>query len=217
MNIAEPPALTRPRVEGEREVEIFEAVIRLVCESGYDRLTYDAVAGEVHASKATLYRKWPTKAALVVEAVVSRMCDNDHIDIDTGSLRSDLLSGACEDGGLTSAMPGLVSALLPALQRDPDFFEVFRERFIEPKLQRTLAVFDRAVARGEISADADLGRLSMVLPALCIHDALLLGRSIGRDEVVAMIDTVVLPACRASLDPPSVATAAPTTLAAPAS
>ncbi len=206
MSTAEAPAPTRPRVEGEREVEIFEAVVRLVAETGYDRLTYDAVAGEVHASKATLYRKWPTKALLVVDAVVSRMCGNDDIDIDTGSLRGDLLVGACEDGGLTSTMPGLVSALLPALQRDPDFFGVFRERFIEPKLQRTLAVFDRAVARSEIGADADLERLSMILPAMCLHDVLLAGRTIGRDEIIAMIDTVVLPACRASLASPDAST-----------
>lgn len=193
---------TRPRVEGEREVEIFDAVVRLVSETGYDKLTYDAVAAEVHASKATLYRKWPTKAELVVEAVVSRMCDNDDVDIDTGSLRGDLLSGACEDGGLTSSMPGLVSSLLPALQRDPEFFGVFRQRFVEPKLRRTLAVFARAAARGEIGPDADLDRLSLILPALCIHDVVVLGRTVGRAEVVAMIDSVVLPACRATLDTP---------------
>ncbi|WP_295698630.1 TetR/AcrR family transcriptional regulator [Lapillicoccus sp.] len=198
MSTAEAPAPTRPRVEGDREVEIFDAVVRLVAETGYDKLTYDAVAGEVHASKATLYRKWPTKALLVVEAVVSRMCGSDDIDIDTGSLRGDLLVGACEDGGLTSTMPGLVSALMPALQRDPDFFEVFRERFIEPKLQRSLAVFARSVERGEIAPDADLVRLSTVLPAMCMHDFLLLGRAVGRDEVITMIDTVVLPACAAT-------------------
>ncbi len=65
---------TRPRVEGERATEIHEAVIRLLVEHGYDRLTFDAVAAEVRASKATLYRKWPTKAALVVEAVVETIC-----------------------------------------------------------------------------------------------------------------------------------------------
>lgn len=198
---------TRPRVEGEREVEIFEAVVRLVAETGYDKLTYDAVATEVHASKATLYRKWPTKAELVVEAVVSRMCANDDCDIDTGSLRGDLLAGACEDGGLTSTMPGLVSSLLPALQRDSDFFEVFRTRFVEPKLRRTMVVFARAVERGEIGPDAELGRLAMVLPAMCIHAAVVLGQTVGRAEAVAIIDTVVLPACRATLGAPDLGAA----------
>lgn len=199
MNAVNAPALTRPRVEGDREVEIFAAVVRLLGETGYDRLTYDAVAAEVHASKATLYRKWPLKAELVVEAVVSRMCGPDEDGPDTGTLRGDLLSGACEAGGLTSDLPVLVSALMPALQRDPEFFGVFHERFIEPKQRRTQSVFARAQQRGEIGPGADLDRLAMILPAMCIHDVIVLGRQTCRDDVVAIIEDVVLPACRATL------------------
>ena len=87
MNAALAAAPTRPRVEGEREVEIFEAVVRLVADNGYDKLTYDAVASDAHASKATLYRKWPPKAALVGEAGVGRMWDNDATHMAAGSRR----------------------------------------------------------------------------------------------------------------------------------
>ena len=58
----------RPRIEGERESEILDATIAMLLDSGYDRLTMDAVAGRARASKATLYRRWESKASLVVDA-----------------------------------------------------------------------------------------------------------------------------------------------------
>ena len=60
---------SRPRVEGEREGEILEAALDALRESGYDRLTFDAVASAARASKATLYRRWPAKVDLVIDAV----------------------------------------------------------------------------------------------------------------------------------------------------
>ena len=63
----------RPRIEGEREGEIFAAVVALLVEAGYDKLTFDAVATAVRAGKATLYRRWPTKADLVLDAVAGHL------------------------------------------------------------------------------------------------------------------------------------------------
>ena len=60
----------RPRVEGEREAQILDAAVVLLGQVGYDRLTMDAVAAQAKASKATLYRRWSTKAALVVDAIL---------------------------------------------------------------------------------------------------------------------------------------------------
>jgi AcrR family transcriptional regulator len=59
----------RPRIEGGREDEILDATVAVVAELGYDRLTMDAVATAAKASKATLYRRWSTKAELVVDAI----------------------------------------------------------------------------------------------------------------------------------------------------
>ena len=57
------PPTTRPRVEGERELEILEATLEVLGDVGYDRLTMDAVATRAKASKATLYRRWNGKAS----------------------------------------------------------------------------------------------------------------------------------------------------------
>ena len=189
----------RPRVEGERVTEIYESVIRLLVEHGYDRLTFDLVAAVVRASKATLYRKWPTKAALVVEAVVNTVCPSVLGPPETGSLRGDLLSGACSDRGLTSGLPSLLGAVMPALHRDEELFGEFRTRFLEPLTTQAMAIFRRAQARGEIGPDADLERLAGILPALCVHEAVVFGRDCDVADITAMVDEIVLPACRATL------------------
>jgi AcrR family transcriptional regulator len=192
------PALTRPRVEGERVLEIHEAVVEVLVEVGYDKLTFDQVAARARAGKATLYRKWPTKAALVVDAVQATICPGVVERPDTGSLRSDLVSGACQQGGLTSGLPALLGAVMPALHRDEELMREFRQRFIEPMAAGLRDVFVRAQLRGEIGPHADLDRLAGILPALCLHRAVVDGADCDRDDVLAIVDEIVLPACRAT-------------------
>ena len=193
------PQGTRPRVEGEREAEIFDATARLLVEWGYDKLTFDAVAAEVRASKATLYRKWPTKAALVVESVVETVCPSVLERPDSGSLRGDLLSGGCQDRGLTEGLPSLLAAVMPALHRDAELFREFESRFLGPMSEQSVGTFRRAQQRGEIGPDADLERLASILPAMAVHQAVVFGLSCDVGDVTAIVDDVVLPACRATL------------------
>src|SRR6266542_664375 len=95
----------RPRVAGDREEEILFATIGALVELGYDRLTMDAVATASKASKATLYRRWSTKADLVVDAISrAKGCPMPE-DVDTGSLRGDLISMACGNGGFKDELP----------------------------------------------------------------------------------------------------------------
>src|SRR6478672_9467119 len=91
--------VSRPRVEGDRELEIFDAALDVLADVGYDRLTMDAVAAAARASKATLYRRWSSKAALVIDALLSQKAP--HEPADTGNLRDDLLATFCGMGGLT--------------------------------------------------------------------------------------------------------------------
>ena len=121
MNAVPPThAETRPRVEGDREVEILEATLAVLGDVGYDRLTMDAVATRAKASKATLYRRWNTKAALVIDAIWSQK--GPPIVPDTGSLRQDLIESSCGSGGFTDPKPvGLLGAIETAINRDADF------------------------------------------------------------------------------------------------
>ena len=193
---------TRPRIEGERESAIFDATMRLLATSGYDRLTMDAVAAEARASKATLYRRWTTKADLVVDALVwLKNCMPDEAP-STGSLRGDLLSVACSEGGLTDQMPRAVfGALITAMQRDEALAVAFQERFLAPVEQRTRTIFERAKARGEIADDVDLALIGSVLPSIAIFRALARNEAVGPELIEQIVDQVVLPACRGCAAP----------------
>jgi AcrR family transcriptional regulator len=194
------PTRARPRVEGEREREILEAVLRLLAEVGYDRLTFDAVAAEAHASKATLYRRWPGKADLVVDAAGLMVgVEADQVP-DTGSLRSDLIGQACAKGGLTDERPiSIFASLLCSMHRDPELMEAIRSRLIAPKVATSVAVFEAAQQRGEVGPDADLPTLARLLPAIAVHEALLMGHTVSADRLAELVDTIVLPACAATL------------------
>lgn len=189
----------RPRVEGGREEEILDATVAVVAELGYDRLTMDAVATAAKASKATLYRRWSTKAELVVDAISrAKGCPMPE-DVDTGSLRGDLISMSCGDGGFTDELPmSVIAGLLTALHRDDDLQKAFRERFLAPRQAVTNKVYERAVQRGEIAPDVDVDLLSVTLPAVVIHHAYILGVEPTDELILRVIDNVILPAARGS-------------------
>lgn len=185
---------SRPRVEGDREQEILDATIAVLIESGYDRLTMDAVAARAKASKATLYRKWEGKAALVIDALMSQKTPL-AVPADTGSLRGDLLAVFCGSGGLTDEhQTSLLGSVITAIGRDAEFAAGFRDRFIAPKAAVAREIYERAHARGEIRDDVDLDLLTAALPGIVLHRMFLLGDQPTPDLIARVVDQVILPA-----------------------
>jgi AcrR family transcriptional regulator len=185
----------RPRVEGERESEILDATLVLLCRVGYDRLTMDAVAAEAKASKATLYRRWTSKPSLVVDAILRSKEALQAPEVDTGSLREDLVQMACGHGGLTDTRSSEVMAgLVTALHHDPDFAVEFRTRVLGPKIEIGRRVFERARARGEITADLDLDLLSSALAGIILHRSFVLGLPADEKTVAQVVDEIIVPA-----------------------
>ena len=185
----------RPRVEGERESEILDAALVLLCRVGYDRLTMDAVAAEAKASKATLYRRWSSKPSLVVDAILRSKEALQAPEVDTGSLREDLVQMACGHGGLTDTRSAeIMAGLVTALHHDPDFAVEFRTRVLGPKIEIGRRVFERARARGEITADLDLDLLSSALAGIILHRSFVLGLPADEKTVAQVVDEIILPA-----------------------
>ena len=185
----------RPRVEGEREAQILDAALVLLSQVGYDRLTMDAVAAEAKASKATLYRRWATKATLVVDALLRTTKALQTPDVDAGSLREDLVQMACCHGGLTDERSAQVMAsIVTALHHDPDFAAEFRSRVLGPKIDVARQIFERARARGEITADLDLDLLSPALAGIILHRSFVLGLPADEKTVARVVDEIIVPA-----------------------
>lgn len=189
-------AASRPRVEGDRELEIFDATLHVLADVGYDRLTMDAVAARARASKATLYRRWNGKVSLVIDALLS--VKEAPREVDTGTLRGDLLASYCGLGGLTDpTQVASFASVITALTRDQDFATAFRTHVIGPRSAATHAVFERARDRGEIPADTDIDLLAPALAGIVLHRLYLMGEVPDERLVTRVIDQIILPAATA--------------------
>lgn len=191
---ADAPTL-RPRIEGEREQEILSAALTVLADVGYDRLTMDAVAQAAHASKATLYRRWNGKLALIIDALKAT---KGTVSIpDTGSLRGDLMASYCAPGGITDRKSvDTMASVLTAMTRDPEFAEAFRREIVAPKTAVAREVYARAQERGEIRPDVDLDLVGPALAGIVLHRHYLLGDFPDQATIGRVLDQIILPAVR---------------------
>jgi AcrR family transcriptional regulator len=181
-------------LDESRDPDIMRAALELLAETGYDRLTMEAVAARAKAGKATLYRRWPSKAELVVDALSCLKGPAHAVAHDTGSLGGDLRAsflGVYED--LDEFRIGVISGLLTSLRRNPDLAKVFEERFVTESMRLLRQLFARARERGEVADGHDIELLAAVGPAILFHRLLLTGKPLTRDFIGRVIDEVILP------------------------
>jgi AcrR family transcriptional regulator len=187
-------AAARPRIEGDREQEILDAALQVLGEVGYDRLTMDAVAQRAKASKATLYRRWNSKATLVVESL-ARMKTTPEVLPDTGDLRTDLVEAFCGLGGLTDHdTTATLGAVLTAVSTDAEFAAEFRRQVVGPKSQVSRQIYERARDRGDLRADIDIDIIVPALSGIVLHRVFVLGEQPDAALIERAIDQIILPA-----------------------
>jgi AcrR family transcriptional regulator len=148
----EPPraATRRSRLSPERAGELYEAVLGLLREVGFESMTLDAVAARVHMSKATLYRQWGGKVNLVVAAMRHAKWPPVTTEVDTGSLRGDLHALADLIAGGAVPDTALISGMAHAVLNDTELGVALREGVIGPQRAVIEHIIDRARDRGEI-------------------------------------------------------------------
>ena len=146
----------RPRSEKARKA-VLDAAAELLLARGLSAVSMDAVAERAGVSKATIYRWWPTKETLALDALYSEWDARPH-PRDTGSLRSDLLALLRPWARLASSRPygRVIAALVTEAQTDPVFAAEYRHRVVEPRRDQARAIFRRAIERGEIPADTKI-------------------------------------------------------------
>jgi len=166
--------------------------LELLQEHGYDRLTLDAVATTAHASKATLYRRWPTKAELVLAAFVEGT-RQVAVDPDTGSLRDDLLRLGEQVRAHVSTHAGTIRAVLVETSRSAELDAMMQEQFLDQRRALMSRVLARAVDRGEIRASAITEELWDVLPGYLIYRTVLTGNTPARETIHNLVDNVLIP------------------------
>ncbi|WP_432930634.1 TetR/AcrR family transcriptional regulator [Microbispora sp. CA-135349] len=135
--------------------DILNAALRLLAEKGYEGLTIEGVAERSGVNKTTIYRWWPSKAALLGTALVeARALDFDVPD--TGSLRGDLhaLVGGLARLLTTPPAADIAVAALGAAANNPELAEAARDFFAD-RFTRERPIFERARERGEIADSGD--------------------------------------------------------------
>jgi AcrR family transcriptional regulator len=176
-----------------RDVAICDATLALLLEVGYDRMSMDAVAARAHASKATIYRRWPGKQELVLDAVKARGVGLTVAE-DTGSLRGDLVAtyrSAVHGSAADDA--DLIAGVLRAMRTAPELADCVRSQVIESKCDVSRVIVARAVARGELLAETDPLILHEVASALWFHRVLVVGGPVDDAFIAHVVDDVLMP------------------------
>ncbi|AKT41454.1 TetR/AcrR family transcriptional regulator [Chondromyces crocatus] len=195
---AEPGQPGRKR-DPSRDAKILEATLEVLAEVGAASLTMDLVAARAGAGKATIYRRWSSKAEMIIEAVAymkRNQVDIEHLP-DTGTLRGDFLGlfkpQSLEEG---ERKMKIMSGLTSLLVQDPALSEAASRAVVEPWAEACLALMQRAVARGEVSASADIVTLSQVAPSMAAYRTLVQRKPFDLEFLLSLVDGIMLPALR---------------------
>lgn len=194
--LGQTPRLGRKR-DHTRDAEILAAALDVLAETGYDGMTIDMVAARARAGKATVYRRWSSKAELVIDAVACLKHGDLDLDRlpDTGGLRGDLLAlvrpHAVQDA---ERRLRVMAGLMSMLSRDPELADALDAAITRPRATATAALLRRAIERGEIPADCDVDTLSLLMPSMTAYRAMVQRKPVDRAFLVGLVDGVLLPA-----------------------
>jgi AcrR family transcriptional regulator len=145
----------RPRSE-QRHNAILQAAIDLVLELGFRAVSLESIAAKAGVAKTTIYRRWPNKAAVVMDAFMLRFGSGTQFPTAkkvTDSIRLQMRTMA---RAFRSKDGALVKALLAEAQFDEELATAFRERWTLPRRKMALAVFQKAISQGELRSDIDI-------------------------------------------------------------
>lgn len=179
------------------ESRILEATLTELAANGFAGLTVEGIAAAACVGRATIYRHWPCRADLVIDAV--RSIPGRAGPPDTGSLRDDLVAQVT---GLATALSStpfgtILPALIDAAGRDPELAQLHRV-LIDERRADARALLDRAVERGELDPDVDRDALLDLVVGPVFYRHLLRRAATTPAEVEAIVDHVLAGAC----DPP---------------
>jgi AcrR family transcriptional regulator len=158
---ARPPG--RPRSETSRQA-ILMAALELVAETGYARLTVEGIAARAGVGKQTIYRWWPSKADVLLEAGAAKA--DLHVPVtDHGSYRADLrafLEASYQMAGYPQ-LADLLRTMMAEALIDQDFAGRFRAAFLDRRRESLAVIIDRARERGDLPARPGPGTVADIV------------------------------------------------------
>ena len=182
-------------MSAQTDQAIIEATTALLAERSLSEISLDDVATRARVSKASIYRRWPSKGTLAFTAFVTTFLRSQPLP-DSGRLERDLLITLRNWVRAVDGTPAgrTLRGLIAEVQRDPDLATTWRHQFVEPVRAGHLKMTERAIARGELPESADANLLLDLLFGPAYHRFLQghlpLNASFVRGTVAAIIAAV---------------------------
>jgi AcrR family transcriptional regulator len=181
----------RPRDAG-LDANVLRAAMELLGEGGFAAVTMDAVAQRASAGKASLYRRWRSKDDLLADALT--LHSPVDIEVDTGTLRGDLLQLYEQYYGIGNhVMQAAVQEVLGNMRQHLAWAEKMVPDHFAVRRAKVRALFERAVAPGELAAPAAIDLLHDLVPAMLHYRYNTRGQKVTRASIARFVDAAVLP------------------------
>jgi AcrR family transcriptional regulator len=190
------PTPGRPR-DMALDATILHAAMELLGESGIQSVTMDAVAQRAGAGKASLYRRWKSKDELLADALT--LHSPIDVEVDTGTLRDDLIKIYAHYYGIGNhVMQAAVQEMLGNVRQHMAWTEKVAPERLTARRAKVRALVERAIARGEIAAPADMDLLLDLAPAMILYRYNTRSQKVTRASIARVVDELVMPLARQS-------------------
>lgn len=176
----------RPR-NTETQTAILTASYDLLVELGFEAVTVEKIADRAKVSKATIYKWWPNKAAVVMDGFLSAASSRLPVP-DTGSVFEDVrLHAANVSRFMTSQEGNIIKELIAHGQFDSGLAEALRARYIFPRRNEASGLIERGIRRGELKEDLDIDLCIDLIYGPIFYRLLVTGAAIDEDFVDKLI------------------------------
>lgn len=181
------------------EDAILEAAFAELTTVGYMAFSVEGVAARARTGKASIYRRWPTKQELVMDALTAGLPTPEQCgittQIDDSITTAEALHGVARAiaGVITSPAGDAMRAIKCEALTDPELAKLVDDRFQAPRRAALLGLLRRGVQRGEVRPDAATQLVADVLPAVLTHRVILQREPLTQRDVTAIIEQIFIP------------------------
>jgi AcrR family transcriptional regulator len=195
-----PPVPTLQRKRGAAlEDAILSAAYDELAEVGYTSFSVEGVAARARTGKASIYRRWPTKQLLVLDALCDTLPTAQQCGIEMEFTDDVTTVDALHEIAqiIASVLDSPAGKAMRAIKceafTDPELARTVDERFQAPRRAALMGLLERGVARGEVRPEAVSELVADVLPAIIGHRVILMQEPVTESDIRAIIDQILVP------------------------
>ena len=180
----------RPRSEST-EKAILNSAHTLVTDHGFQAVTIEGIARHAGVSKATIYKWWPNKAAVVADSFFTTLKEQYPVP-DTGSVIEDLVIQISNLSSFLASDEGrIIRELIAEGQSDADVAEAYQSRYFSPRREVSRTILERGVERGEMKSGLNLELCVEMIYAPLFYRLLITGEGIDEEFLRSVVSCVL--------------------------